>query len=113
VTLFAFLFGIIHAVPVYVSQTHVAVAHLHVTIILPAIKVVAAQHLVAITHVVALCNHVSAAIGNLVKVVQEDLITVLHMVGNLNGDGMAHAFIPLDHDVVLHTVSLCVPKKHQ
>jgi hypothetical protein len=113
VTLFAFLFGIIHAVPVYVSQTHVAVAHLHVIIILPAIKVAAAQHLVAITHAAALCNNVSAAIGNLVKVVQEDLITVLHMVGNLNGDGKAHAFIPSEYDVVLHTVSLCVPKKHQ
>lgn len=111
--MFAFLFGIIHVAIVYVLPTHVAAVLLHVTIILPAIKAVAAQHLVAITHVAVLCNNVSAAIGNRVKVVLEDLITVLHMVGNLNGDGTAHAFIPLDHDVVLHTASLCVPRKHQ
>jgi hypothetical protein len=113
VILFAFLFGIIHVVVVYVSLTHVAAVHLHVTIILPAFKAVAAAHPVAITHVVALCNNVSAAIGNRVKVVPEDLITVLHMVGNLNGDGKAHAFIPLEYDVALHTASLCVPRKHQ
>ena len=94
--LFASLFGIIHVAIVYVSLTHVAAVHFLAIIILPAIKVAAAQHLVAITHVVVLCKHALAAIGNQVKAVQAALTTVLHMASNLNGDGREHAFIPLE-----------------
>jgi hypothetical protein len=100
VILFASPFGIIRVAIVYVSLTHVAAEHFLAIIILPAIKVAVALRLVAITHVVVLWKTALAAIGNQVKVVQEDLITVLHMVTNLNGDGLAHAFIPLEYDVV-------------